>query len=237
MGLLRYSVLVAILGVASAEARSVYRPYAANITVGATPLVLNGTGVRKTKLNSIETLGLSIAEPLAQVRDRTLSVYEAALYLPAASGQADSIMAASGVRRIELQTLLSLDGAKLGKGLKIGFDGNCKTFRKRNATAVTNVCQTYKPVFEKLKEIVTRADHMLLGDNVSFTFEPGQVVIRKGATELGTLKDSDFPGVVDIDSFIMSFWLGVPPERNVAMKDGMLGVAAPAGAAAAHANP
>jgi hypothetical protein len=154
-----------------------------SLSAGGKELKLNGMGLRKKAF---------------------FKVYVAGLYLEAANGDPDKIIATDGVRRVDMSMLRDLEKGKIITAIKEGIENNSP---KEKAAAVKDRLDKFAGAIPDLKE----------GQTLSITYVPGKGTTVKGAggSEM-TVEGKDFADAV----FLV--WLGKDPVDGD-LKKGMLG--------------
>ena len=187
-GLFALALVIALVNpVAALEVRGVRLEDSATLVDG-TRLVLNGAGVRVKFI---------------------FDVYVGALYLPAPSRQAETLLATPTANRVSMHFVYSrVAKHKIDEGWREGFEANLDA-ASRGAVAA------------RLERFVDLFPDLVEGDRVWIDFVPG----------LGTRVsiNGESRGVIEGDDFnaaLLTIWLGREPVSE-ALKNAMLGVDTP----------
>ncbi len=156
------------------------------VSVGGQELVLNGGGVRSRFM---------------------VKVYAAGLYLPAKSGNAQTVVAASGNRRLQLSMLRDLSSDQLADALKEGIDNNST---QAELDAIKAEVEQLLGVMRALKEAKS-------GQNITLDFmADGKTTVSVNGAARGAV------GNAALQRALLKIWLGDKPIQND-LKRGLLG--------------
>jgi hypothetical protein len=154
------------------------------ITAGGKELKLNGLGLRKKAF---------------------FKVYVAALYLENTSKDAAAILAADGVRRVEMTMLRDLEKGKIVDAVKDGF-------KKSAGEAGMPKLQ------ERLDKFTAAIPDLKEGEKLTLMYVPGTgTSVAGGSAGAMTVEGKDFADA------LFSVWLGKEPVSE-SLRDGMLGI-------------
>ena len=146
-------------------------------------LMLNGLGTRQATIFKV-------------------NVYVAALYVPKASADAASILAANTPYVMQMHFVRNVGAADIAKGWTEGFE--------RNAQAAV------PPAGPRVATLRSWMSDVKSGQEMKFTFRPGAGVEGSvGGVVKGTIRGDDFGRA------LLSVWLAVPPNPEI--KTGLLG--------------
>lgn len=175
----------ALLAGLPALARELHGVKAAEtITAGGKELKLNGLGLRKKAF---------------------FKVYVAALYLESTSKDAAAILAADGVRRVEMTMLRDLDKGKIVDAVKDGFK---KTAGEAGMPKLQERLDKFTAAIPDLKE----------GEKLTLMYVPGTgTSVTGGSGAAMSVEGKDFADA------LFSVWLGKEPVSE-SLRDGMLGI-------------
>jgi hypothetical protein len=150
-------------------------------------LVKNGEGLRTATIFNVK-------------------VYRAALYLPEKNGDAETVLASPGPKRLEMRFFRDVSGADMRNAWDENFRENC-----------TQDCEKGRQELEKVKRWMRDAKE---GDVLAIDFRPNGVRLAMNGETLG-----ETTGGVDGGAFsreLLRIWLGKRPP-NEALKEGLLG--------------
>ena len=154
------------------------------ITAGGKDLKLNGLGLCKKAF---------------------FKVYVAALYLESTSKDAVAILAADGVRRVEMTMLRDLEKGKIVDAVKDGF--------KKNAGEAAML-----KLRERLDKFTAAIPDLKEGEKLTLMYVPGTgTSVAGGSAGSMTVEGKDFADA------LFSVWLGKDPVSE-GLRDGMLGI-------------
>ena len=136
-------------------------------------------------------------------------VYAAGLYLGTKANTPEAVLAAPGVKRIQIVALRDIDGKDLGKLFTKGIEQN--TSREEFMKSITGVL--------KIAEMFSIKKELLKGESFSVDYVPGigSVVLLNGKAQGEPIKEPEFFGAM------MNIWLGKLPADDQ-LKDALLGV-------------
>lgn len=183
-GLFALALVIALVNpVAALEVRGVRLEDSATLVDG-TRLVLNGAGVRVKFI---------------------FDVYVGALYLPAPSRQAETLLATPTANRVSMHFVYDkVDAEALREAWRDGFAANL------DAAALSAL----GPRIERFNGLFTEAR---AGDAFVLDFMPGQgTTLSINGKAMGTIEGDDF------NRALLSIWLGEHPADS-GLKRGMLG--------------
>jgi hypothetical protein len=153
------------------------------VTAGGKELKLNGLGLRKKAI---------------------FKVYVAALYLETTSKDAATILAADGVRRVEMTMLRDLEKGKIVDAVHDGF--------KKNSGDALPKLQ------ERLAKFTAAIPDLKEGEKLTLMYVPGTgTSVTGGNGAAMTVEGKDFADA------LFSVWLGKEPVSE-SLRDGMLGI-------------
>lgn len=153
------------------------------LQVDGNALVLNGLGIRQATIFKV-------------------NVYVAALYVPKASNDATSILAANAPYVMQMHFVRNVGASDIAKGWTEGFE--------RNAQAGV------PPTDPRVATLRSWMSDIKTGQDMKFTFRPGAGVEGSvNGSVKGTIRGDEFGRA------LLSVWLAVPP--NPELKAGVLG--------------
>lgn len=177
---------LAVAGAQGRECKGISFPEQTRID-GST-LTLNGLGLRQATIFKV-------------------SVYVAALYVSAPSGDAGAILAANAPNELILQFVRDVDAGDIRDSWDAGF--------ARNARAQLAALK------ERIAVLNGWMGDIKTGQQMVFRFRPGAgVQVQVNGAEKGTIQGDDFARA------FLSIWLGAEPP-NPAIKAGLLGGGCP----------
>lgn len=181
-----------------------------------TQLILNGSGIRTKRIGF---------QPFV----KTIDVYKANLYLKKITHNAEEIMKSSDFKELELEILKLPFGRKLAAsdmqdGLDVGWKGNAHLFLGEDLRV------KMEKHHARLQEIIRGMGELSEGDRFLFCFFPDRIEFftKKGREPYVALKPASGSNQIPdslFSRFLLSFWIGNPPERNEKLKAGLLGIA------------
>ncbi len=139
---------------------------------------------------------------LRQATILRVNVYVAGLYVTKPSPDPNGILGAPGTKQLILHFVRDVGRSDLNKAWDEGFEVNAKT-----------QLAALKERIEKLKSVMT---DMKTGERLSFTHNPGSLLVDVGGATKGTIEGDDFAKA------FFSIWLGAHPP-NSSLKAGLLG--------------
>lgn len=151
-----------------------------SVTVDGKSLTLNGQGLRRKFI---------------------FNVYVASLYLEHPSQDANAVIAADEIKRVELKLLRDVDRKTFVEAIEAGFKKNAKNF---------------DALKERLEKFTAKIDDQKKGNNVVVQYIPGK------GTRVGDGTDSYAAEGKDFADALFSVWLGAEPVDG-GLKKGMLG--------------
>ncbi len=137
-----------------------------------------------------------------------IKVYAAGLYLGAKANTPEAVLAAPGVKRIQIVALRDIDGKDLGKLFTKGIEQN--TTREEFMKSITGVL--------KIAEMFSIKKELLKGESFSVDYVPGigSLVLLNGKPQGEPIKEPEFFGAM------MHIWLGKSPADEQ-LKEALLG--------------
>ena len=159
-----------------------------NLDLAGQKLQLNGAGIRYKAI---------------------FKVYAAGLYLAAKANTTEAVLAAPGVKRIQIVALRDIDGKDLGKLFTKGIEQN--TTREEFMKSINGVL--------KIAEMFANKKELAKGESFSVDYVPGigSVVLLNGKPQGDPVKEPEFFGA------LLHIWLGKSPADDQ-LKDALLGV-------------
>ena len=138
-----------------------------------------------------------------------VKVYAAGLYLAAKANTTEAVLAAPGVKRIQIVALRDIDGKDLGKLFTKGIEQN--TTREEFMKSINGVL--------KIAEMFANKKELAKGESFSVDYVPGigSVVLLNGKPQGDPVKEPEFFGA------LLHIWLGKSPADDQ-LKDALLGV-------------
>ena len=138
-----------------------------------------------------------------------VKVYAAGLYLAAKANTTEAVLAAPGVKRIQIVALRDIDGKDLGKLFTKGIEQN--TTREEFMKSINGVL--------KIAEMFANKKELAKGESFSVDYVPGigSVVLLNGKPQGDPIKEPEFFGA------LLHIWLGKSPADDQ-LKDALLGV-------------
>ena len=138
-----------------------------------------------------------------------VKVYAAALYLATKANTTEAVLAAPGVKRIQIVALRDIDGKDLGKLFTKGIEQN--TTREEFMKSINGVL--------KIAEMFANKKELAKGESFSVDYVPGigSVVMLNGKPQGDPIKEPEFFGA------LMHIWLGKSPADDQ-LKDALLGI-------------
>lgn len=158
--------------------------FADHVTVGGKSLSLNGLGLRQATFLKV-------------------NVYAGALYVATPSHDAETILASSDPKRVEMTFMRGVGRDKIAEAWGEGFEKNC-----------TEKCDAMKPGIAKLQSFTT---DMNKGEIMAFDILPDHVDVWVAGRKAGTIDGADF------SKNLLRLWIGKNPP-NSGLKSGLLGI-------------
>jgi hypothetical protein len=135
-------------------------------------------------------------------RKFVFNVYVAGLYVENTSNDGAAILAADGVRRVDMKMLRDLDKKAINEAIKAGFEKNAGA----NMGALKERLEKFADVIPDLKK----------GQTLTLLYTPGKGTTVVGAGNSFTAEGKDFADA------LFSVWIGKYPVDDD-LKKGMLG--------------
>jgi hypothetical protein len=141
-----------------------------------------------------------------------VKVYAAGLYLGSKASTPEAVLAAPGVKRIQIVALRDIDGNDLGRLFTKGIEQN--TTRQEFMKSINGVL--------KIADMFANKKELLKGESFSVDYVPGigSTVMLNGKAQGDAIKEPEF------FSALMNIWLGRSPADDQ-LKDALLGVVKP----------
>lgn len=141
-----------------------------------------------------------------------VKVYAAGLYLGSKASTPEAVLAAPGVKRIQIVALRDIDGNDLGRLFTKGIEQN--TTRQEFMKSINGVL--------KIAELFASKKELMKGESFSVDYVPGigSTVMLNGKAQGEAIKEPEF------FSALMHIWLGKSPADDQ-LKDALLGVIRP----------
>lgn len=141
-----------------------------------------------------------------------VKVYAAGLYLGSKASTPEAVLAAPGVKRIQIVALRDIDGNDLGRLFTKGIEQN--TTRQEFMKSINGVL--------KIAELFASKKELMKGESFSVEYVPGigSTVMLNGKPQGDAIKEPEF------FSALMHIWLGHSPADDQ-LKDALLGVVRP----------
>ena len=159
---------------------------------------------------SIDLAGQKLQLNGAGIRYKAIfKVYAAGLYLGAKVNTTEAVLAAPGVKRMQIVALRDIDGKDLGKLFTKGIEQN--TTRDEFMKSINGVL--------KIAEMFANKKELMKGESFSVDYVPGigSVVMLNGKPQGDPIKEPEFFGA------LMHIWLGKSPADDQ-LKDALLGI-------------